>query len=61
MADTLSRKKTYHMATLLTGQKLFLEDLVKLEVELITERVEACLSSMSLQPTLTNQKREKVK
>ena len=38
------------MAALLTGQKWLLEGLVKLEVEVITERVEARLASLSLQP-----------
>ena len=46
VADTLSRKKTYGMAALLTGLKRLLEDLVKLKIEVITERVEARLASL---------------
>ena len=53
VADALSRKKTYGMAALLTGQKRLLEDLVKLELEVITERVETRLASLSLQPVLS--------
>ena len=47
VADALSRKKTYGMAALLIGQKRLLEDLVKLEMEVITERVETRLASLS--------------
>ena len=55
VADALSRKKTYGMDTLLIGQKRLLEDLVKLEVEVITERVEAWIASLRLQPTFLEQ------
>ena len=53
VADALSRKKTYGMTALLTSPKRLLEDLVKLEVEVITERVETRLASLSLQPILS--------
>ena len=52
VANTFSRKITYGMAALLTGEKSLLEDLRKLRVEMITERVEAHFASLSLQPTL---------
>ena len=55
VADALSRKKVYGMATLLTGQKRLLEDLVKLEVEVVTERVETQLACLKLQPTFLEQ------
>ena len=47
-ADVLSRKKTYGMTALFTSQKLLLEDLRKLEVEVITKRVAARIGSLSL-------------
>ena len=52
VADALSRKKTYGMAALLTGQKKLLDDLVKLKVEVITERVEVRLAGLRLRPTI---------
>ena len=55
VADALSRKKVYGMVALLTGQKRLLEDLVKLEVEVITERVETRLAGLKLQPTFLEQ------
>ena len=61
VADALSRKKVYGMAALLAGQKRLLEDLVKLEVEVITERVEARLASLRLQPTFLEQVKSRQK
>ena len=41
MADALSRKKSSGMATLLTSQKSLLEDIRKLDVEVVIEKIEA--------------------
>ena len=47
------------VAALLTGQKRLLKDLVKLELEVIIERVYTHLASLSLQPILSERiKRE---
>ena len=48
VADALSRKKNYGMATLLTSQIQLLKDMRKLELEVMTESVEARLASLSL-------------
>ena len=52
VADALSRKKNYSLATMLTQQKPLLDELQKLELEVLLEPVEVRLASLRLQPTL---------
>ena len=54
VANALSRKRTYGIAAMLTSQKPLLNELRKLEVELITKSVKVRLASLKLQPTLLN-------
>ena len=58
VADALSRKKNYGMAALLTSQIPLLEDMRKLELEVMTESVEARLANLSLQPSLFSRIKE---
>ena len=56
--DALSRKRDYGMATMLTQQKPLLDELKKLEVEVVTEAVEVRLASLKLQLTLLERIKE---
>ena len=58
VADALSRKRSYGVAAILTSQKAILDELRKLDVEVLTESVEARLASLRLQPTLLDRIRE---
>ena len=58
VADALSRKRSYGVAAMLTSQKAILDELRKLDVEVLTESVEAQLGSLKLQPTLLDRIRE---
>ena len=58
VADALSKKRSYGMAAMLTTQQPLLDELRKLDVEVITEAVEARLANMKLQPTLLDQIKE---
>ena len=48
VADALSRKRSYGMAAMLTGQKPLLDELRKLDIEVITEVVEVRLANLKL-------------
>ena len=52
VANALSRKRNYGVATMLTRQKPLLDELRKPDIEVITEAVEVWLASLRLQPTL---------
>ena len=54
VVDALSPKRSYGVAAMLTSQKVILDELRKLDVEVLTESVEARLASLKLQPTLLN-------
>ena len=58
VANALSRKRSYGVAAMLTSQKAILDELRKLDVEVMTESVEARLASLKLQPTLLDRIRE---
>jgi len=58
VADALSRKRSFGLATLLTSQQPLLEELRKLDVEVVTECVQAKLASLQLQPSLLDRIRE---
>ena len=48
VANALSRKRGYGMATMLTRQNSLLDELRKLDIEVITEAVEVQLASLKL-------------
>ena len=52
VADALSRKKQVNVAALLTTQKWIVEDLRRLDVEVVLGEVEARLASLRLQPDI---------
>ena len=52
VVDALSRKKDYGLSTLLTCQKPLLEDMRKLELEVLIDGMGAKLAALSLQPLL---------
>ena len=58
VADALSRKRSYGIAAMLTSQKAILDELRKLDVEVLTESLEVRLASLKLQPTLLDRIRE---
>ena len=58
VTDTLSRKRSYGVAAMLTSQKVILDELRKLDVKVLIESVEVRLASLKLQPTLLNKIRE---
>ena len=58
VVDALSRKRNYCMVTMLTSQNLLLDELRKLDIEVITEAVEVQLASLKLQPTLLDRIKE---
>ena len=58
VADALSWKRNYRMVAMLTNQKSLLDELRKLDVEVIIESVEVRLASLKLQPTLLDRIRE---
>ena len=52
VADALSRKREGNLAALITTQRHLLEDMRKLELEVVTRQVAARLANIILQPTL---------
>ena len=52
VADALSRKKQMNIAALITSQRYILEDLRRLDIEVVMGDVEARLASLRLQPDL---------
>ena len=52
VADAVSRKRNYSLAVLFTDQKPLLEDMRRLELEIVTEELKARIANLSLQPTL---------
>ena len=52
VADALSRKKQVNVAAMITSQKEIIEDLRRLDVEVVLEDVEVRLSSLRIQPDL---------
>ena len=58
VANALSRKRSYGIVAILTNQKPLLDELRKLDVEVITKTIEAQLASPKLQSTLPDRIRE---
>ena len=58
MADALSRKRSFGVAALLTHQKPLLDELRKLDIEVVGKDVQAKLASLSLQPSLIDRIKE---
>ena len=52
VADALSRKPSSISATLLTTRKEIIQDLKRMEIEVVMGHSEAYLASLSVQPTL---------
>ena len=52
VADALNQKKDYNLATLLTSQKPLLEEMRKLELEVLIDSMGAKVVALSLQPLL---------
>ena len=52
VADALSRKREGNLVALITTQRHLLEDMRKLELEVLTKQVAARLANIRLQPTL---------
>ena len=52
VADAVSRRRNYSVAALLSEQKSILEELRRLDVEVLTENVQTKLASLQLQPSL---------
>ena len=52
VADALSRRRNYGIAALLSEQKSILEELRRLDVEVLTDNVQTKLASLELQPSL---------
>ena len=52
VADALSRKREGNLAALITTQRYLLEDMRKLELEVVTRQVATRLANIRLQPTL---------
>ena len=52
VADALSRKREGNLAAFITTQRHLLEDMRKLELEVVTRQVVARLANIRLQPTL---------
>ena len=52
VADALSRKKQMNVAALITTQKWLVEDLRRMDIEVVLGDVEVCLASLRLQPDL---------
>ena len=52
VADALSRKKQVNVAAMITSQKEIIEDLRRLDVEVVLEEVEVRLSRLRIQPDL---------
>ena len=58
VADALSRKKQVDVAAMITSWKKIVEDLQRMEVEVIFGDVEARIASLRLQPTLQSRIKE---
>ena len=58
VADALSRKRSYGMAATLTSQRPLLDEFRKLNLEVLTDDVEARIASLKLQPTLLDRIKE---
>ena len=58
VADTLSRRRNYGVAALLSEQKSILEELRRLDVEVLTKNVQTKLASLQLQPSLLERIKE---
>ena len=52
VADALNRKPSSFSATLLTTRKEIIQDLERMEIEVVIGHFEAYLASLSVQPTL---------
>ena len=52
VADALSRKRNYGMSAILISQKPLLDEIRKLDIEVVTEEIKAHLASLSLHLTL---------
>ena len=52
VANALSRKPSSFSATLLTTRKEIIQDLKRIEIEVVIGHSEAYLASLSVQPTL---------
>ena len=52
VADALSRKKQMNVAALITTQQWLVEDLRRMDIEVVLGDVEVRLASLSLQPDL---------
>ena len=58
VANALSRRRNYGIAALLSEQKSILEELRRLDVEVLTENVQTKLASLQLQPSLLERIKE---
>ena len=58
VADALSRRRSFGIATLLTHQKPLLDELRKLDIEVVAKGVQVKLASLSLQPSLIDRIKE---
>ena len=58
VVDVLSRKKQVDVAAMITSRKEIVEDLRRMEVEVVVGDVEGRLASLRLQPTLQSQIKE---
>ena len=58
VTDALSRRRNYGVAALLSEQKSILEELRRLDVEVLTENVQTNLASLQLQHSLLQQIKE---
>ena len=58
VADALSWKKDYGLTALLTSQKPLLEDMRKLELEVLIDGLRVKLAALSLQPLLLDRIKE---
>ena len=52
VTDALSRKKQMNVAALITSQECIIEDLRRMDIEVVMGDVEARLASLRLQPEL---------
>ena len=58
VVDALSQKRSFGMAALLTHHKPLLNELRKLDIEVVAKGVQAKLASLSLQPSLIDRIKE---
>ena len=58
VANALSRKKQVDVVAMITSRKEIVEDLQRMEIEVVVGDVEARLANLRLQPTLQSQIKE---